>query len=87
LERLIEAVAHHVEDAVELLKVIHIFARGEDGPANESRRHSRVRALADLALLIESTLRAWQAGLDGKQLHNRMQSLLSVKRGRWAGIR
>jgi hypothetical protein len=77
-EGLVQAVAFRLEDACHLLGAVHTFVRSEAGPANEMRRHTRTRALGDLALVIESSLRAFQPPQPPNlgHLHARLETLL-----------
>lgn len=44
---------------------------------NDATKHLRVQNLADLVLVIESSMRAWQKGCEGLQLEGRMKKRIS----------
>ena len=64
-------------NAVQTVVSLHRYRSLEEMPDNDAARHLRVQALADLVLVVESSLRHWQSAVSG-QLHNRMQSTLSA---------
>lgn len=46
------------------------------GPENDVSKQLRVRAVADLVIAVESSIRRWQGVLPGQQLHGRLLTLL-----------
>lgn len=65
-------------DAVQAIIALQRLSRIDEGPQSKSTMHIRVQAIADLILVVESSIRGLQgsAGFEKKQLHQRMESLL-----------
>lgn len=69
------------ENAIQLVVSLLRMKDIESLPKNEAVMHVRVQAYADLLLVVESSLRAWQtsATYAGMQLYNRLESMLAAK--------
>jgi hypothetical protein len=72
--------ATRLNDGIQLMLALHRLAGSQVIPDNAASRHLRVQAVADLVLVVESTLRRWQAPGIG-QLHPRMTALLPAGSG------
>ena len=64
-------------DAFQTITALHRLRLLNEGLDNEASRYQMVRALADIVLAIESSLRRWQIGVHG-QLLKRASALLTV---------
>ncbi|HOW66028.1 MAG TPA: hypothetical protein P5186_22230 [Candidatus Paceibacterota bacterium] len=64
-------------DAFQTVTALHRLRLLTGGLDNEAARYQMVRALSDIVLAIESSLRRWQVGVDG-QLFDRTDTLLRI---------
>lgn len=69
-----------VENAIQLIACLWRMRLLASYPLNEATRHLRVQGYADLLLIVESSMRMWQASptLNGKQLYNRLEHVLGA---------
>lgn len=76
---LINWLSRRAENAIQLI-VTHLRLKLlETYPRNDAVRHIRVQTLADMLLIVESSLRSWQAvTLQGQQLYGRLENMLSA---------
>jgi hypothetical protein len=65
-------------DAFQALIALHRCAKLQSPPFNEATNHFQVRAVADLVVAIESSLRRWQVVPAGQQLHLRSEHMLNT---------
>jgi hypothetical protein len=77
LKALLNWLVQRAPDAFQTVTALHRLRLHTGGLDNEAARYQMVRALADIVLAIESSLRRWQAGVDGP-LHTRMDALLKA---------
>ena len=77
LKALIGWLASKHEDAIQFLHALHRFIHADEMPVNLAKAHIQARAMADIILVVESSMRRWQVGVHG-QLHARMTSMLAV---------
>jgi len=74
MKSLLSWLATRLVDAMQLVIALHKLARVQTGPDNDAAKHLRLRDLADVVLVIESSLRRWQV-IHG-ELHARLHDLL-----------
>jgi hypothetical protein len=77
LKSLLTWLLQRAPDAFQTVTALHRSRLLVDGLDNEVSRYQMVRALADIVLAIESSLRRWQVGIGG-QIFDRMDALLMV---------
>jgi len=65
-------------DAFQTLIALHRFSKLQCPPGNEAAAHIQVRAIADLVVAVESSMRRWQVGMAGLQLHARTEQMLAT---------
>jgi len=63
-------------DAFQTLIALHRFSKLQMPPINEASAHIQVRAIAELVVAVESSMRRWQVGMTGLQLHARTEQML-----------
>lgn len=74
VQLMIQFLAARQPDAVHCIMSLHRYATQIEGPDNTASRLNRVRALADLLLVFESSLRRWQT--TAGELCSRVTALL-----------
>ena len=81
LKGLVNWLSTNVENAIHLIVSLLRLKAIESLPMNDAVRHVRVQGYADLLLIVESSLRAWQTSpqAQGQQLYNRLDIMLSAK--------
>jgi hypothetical protein len=72
---LVEFLSERLGDAVLFIAALHRLFSQLEGPENTGSRLERIRALADVLLVFESSLRRWQGKCQGN-LYRRTQELL-----------
>jgi len=77
LKSLLAWLVQRAPDAFQTVTALHRLRLLADGLDNEASRYQMVRALADIVLAVESSLRRWQVGVDG-QLFDRTNELLKA---------
>jgi tetratricopeptide (TPR) repeat protein len=75
LANLMDQMLSNPENAIQFVASLHRIVRSYEPPENHASRHARIRALADMAHLVESTMRAWQTKCDGVTLLGRFERL------------
>ncbi len=66
LRDLIKYAAQRPMDAIQLVAALQRFLKAKSSPQNDWTRYARIRALADLVIVVESTLRRKQRPCDGE---------------------
>jgi hypothetical protein len=77
LKSLLAWLVQRAPDAFQTITALHRLRLLANGLDNEASRYQMVRALADIVLAVESSLRRWQTGIDG-QLFDRTDELLKA---------
>ncbi len=77
VKEMVAWLATRLVNALQLVIVLHRFFLLKSGPENTAAKHIRIQALADLILVVESSLRLWQTNISG-QLHSRMETAISA---------
>jgi hypothetical protein len=66
LRELVKYTAQRPMDAIQLVAALQRFLKAKSSPQNDWARYARIRALADLVIVVESTLRWKHRPIDGE---------------------
>jgi hypothetical protein len=77
LEQMLRWLSIRMPDALQCVVALHRLVKVQTPPHNEASQHIRVRALAELCIVLESATRRWNVACT-EELHKQLESVLSA---------